>query len=91
MSETNEIKRKVGWALRELNSLYEPTTLDVRAENAFGVAVKFFDLIGHMIPEEIERKKLMASWFKAVRDADFKKFRRALRRYDRIKKNSIGA
>lgn len=83
-----EIKRKVGWAIRELNSFYEPVTLDVRAENAFGVAVRFFDLIQQMIPEEIERKKLMASWFKAVRDCDFKKFRRTLRRYDRIKTNS---
>jgi hypothetical protein len=87
MTESNEIKRKVGWALRELNSLYEPTTLDVRAENAFGVAVKFFDLIAEMIPEDIERKRMMAQWFKSVRDSDFKKFRRALRRYDRQKKN----
>ena len=89
MTENDEIKHKVGWALRELNSLYEPTTLDVRAENAFGVAVKFFDLIAQMIPEEIERKRMMAQWFKAVRDSDFKKFRRALRRYDRQKKNIV--
>jgi hypothetical protein len=81
----NDVKRKVGWALRELNSLYEPTTLDIRAENAFGVAVRFFDLIVRMIPEDIEGKRLMAAWFKAVRDSDFKKFQRALKRYDRQK------
>lgn len=86
MSETSEIKRKVGWSIRELNSLYEPVTLDVRAENAFGVAAKFFELINQMIPEEIERKKLMASFFKSVRDSDFRKFRRVLKRYDRNKK-----
>jgi hypothetical protein len=86
MSDTTQIKRKVGWSIRELNSLYEPVTLDVRAENAFGVAVKFFELINQMIPEEIERKKLMSSFMKSVRDSDFRKFRRTLKRYDRNKK-----
>jgi hypothetical protein len=85
MTEADEIKRKVGWAIRELNAFYEPITIDVRAENAFGVAVKFFDLIKQMIPEELDQKRLMAAFFKAVRDADFRKFRRALRRYDRTK------
>jgi hypothetical protein len=86
MNPTDDIKRKVGWALRELNSLYEPTTLDIRAENAFGVASKFFKMIDTMIPEEIERKRLMAAWVKAVKDSDYKKFRRVLKRYDRQKK-----
>ena len=85
----DEIKQKVGWALRELNSLYEPTTIDVRAENSFGVAVRFFDLITRMVPEEIEGKRLMAAWFKSVRDNDFRKFRRALRRYDRQKSETL--
>lgn len=88
MNEADEIKRKVGWAIRELNSLYEPTTLDVRAENAFGVAVRLFELVSRMIPEEVERKRLMAAWMKSVRDADFRKFRRVLRRYDRQKKDT---
>jgi hypothetical protein len=83
-----DVKRKVGWALKELNSLYEPTTLDIRAENAFGVAIRFFELILRMIPEDVERRRLMAAWFKSVRDADFRKFRRALKRYDRQKKIS---
>ena len=84
--DDESVKRKVGWALQELNSLYEPTTIDVRAENAFGVAVRFFELITTMIPEEIEQKRLMSSFFKSVRDSDFRKFRRTLRRYDRQKK-----
>ena len=86
MNPTDDIKRKVGWALRELNSLYEPTTLDIRAENAFGVAVKFFALVNNMIPEELEQKRLMAAWMKSVKDSDFRKFRRVLKRYDRQKK-----
>ncbi len=89
MTQPDDVTRKVGWALRELNSLYEPTTLDIRAENAFGVAVKFFTLINNMIPEEIERKRLMLAWVKSIRDSDYKKFRRALRRYDRIKKTGL--
>jgi hypothetical protein len=88
MTESNDIKRKIGWALIELNSLYSPTTLDVRAENAFGVAVRLFELIERMIPDETEQKKLMASWFKSVRDDDFKKFRRTLRRYDKQRKST---
>jgi hypothetical protein len=85
MSETEDKKRKVGWAIRELNSLYEPVTLDIRAENAYGVAVRLFDLITRMIPEDDDRKRLMAAFFKSVRDSDFRKFRRVLRRYDRVK------
>lgn len=81
----DDVKRKVGWVFRELNSLYEPTTLDVRAENAFGVAANFFKLIEKMVPEELEQKRLMAAWMKSVRDNDFRKFRRALRRYDKQK------
>lgn len=88
MSEADsEIKRKVGWAIRELNSFYDPVTIDVRAENAYGVAVKFFDLLKTTIGEEVEQKRLMAAFFKAVRDSDFKKFRRAFRRYDKNKEH----
>jgi len=78
-----DAKRKVGWFLQELNSIYSPKTLDVRADNAFGVATKFFDLIRKMVSDPDDQKKLMSAWFKAVRDQDFRKFRRALRRYDR--------
>lgn len=87
MNDLDDKRRKVGWAIRELNSLYEPVTLDVRAENAYGVAVRLFELITRMIPEEDERKRLMASFFKAVKDSDFRKFRRTLRRYDKNKKD----
>lgn len=87
MSESNEYeadaKRKMGWFLTELDSVYSPVKLDVRADNAFGVAVKFFSLIEEMVSDPEDQRKLMSAWFKAVRDRDFKKFKRALRRYDR--------
>ena len=86
----DSVKRKVGWALQELNSLYAPTTIDIRAENAFGVAVRFFELVMQMIPEPKERQRLMMAWFKSVKDHDFRKFRRALRKYDRLKKSTEG-
>jgi hypothetical protein len=85
MGEDKDVARKVGWAIRELANLYEPTTLDIRAENAFGVAIRFFQLIIKMIPEEEEQKKLISSWFKSVRDNDFRKFRKSLRKYDRFR------
>ncbi len=63
--------------------MFSPTTIDARGENAWGVAVKFLTLIQEQIPEEEERKKLMNTWVKSVRDKDYKKFRRALKRYER--------
>lgn len=67
----------------QLSSLYSPKTLDVRGENAWGVAVKFLELLQQQIEDEDERRKLMNAWMKAVKDKDYKKFQRALRRYNR--------
>lgn len=67
----------------ELNNMFSPKALDTRAENAWGVAVKFLTLLVEQIPEEIERKKLMSAWMKSVKENDYKKFRRALRRYEK--------
>ena len=67
----------------ELQSMYSHTSLDTRGENAWAVGVKFFSLLQQQIPNEEEQKKLMSAWFKAVRDNDFRKFRRALNRYRR--------
>jgi hypothetical protein len=64
--------------------MYSPITLEVRADNAFSVAVRVFELIEKMVPDDENQKRLMGAWFKSVRDRDFKKFKRALRRYDRI-------
>lgn len=83
----DSVKRKVGWVVRELNFLHTPTTIDIRAENAFGVAVRFFELIAEIVPDQKERQRLMLAWFKSVKDKDFRKFRRAMRKYDRLKKS----
>ncbi len=53
----------------------------MRGENAHAVAVKFLSMLVEHIPEEDERKKLMATWMRSVRDNDYKKFQRALKRY----------
>lgn len=65
----------------ELKSQFSSQGIDVRGENAHAVAVKFLELLVEQIPEEDERKKLMATWMRSVKDRDYAKFRRALRRY----------
>lgn len=84
-SDSADIKRKAGWAIRELDSFYAPVTIDVRAETVYGATIKFFELLNRMIPEDIEKRRLKASFFKAISVGDFKKFQRALRRYDKQK------
>jgi len=69
--------------LDELNSLYSPTALDARGENAWGVAVKFLTLLQEQIPEDDERRKLMNAWMKSIKENDYRKFKRALNRYER--------
>ena len=59
--------------------------LDTRGENAWGVAVKFLTLLQEQIPEEAERRKLMNAWMKSVKENDYRKFKRALNRYERVR------
>ncbi len=65
----------------ELKESFLPSNLDVRGENAHGVAVKFLTKLQTQVPEEDERKKLMSAWVRSVQNNDYKIFRRALRRY----------
>lgn len=67
----------------ELSSMFSPATLEVRGENAWGVAVRFLTFLQEQVPEEDERKKLMNAWVKSIREKDYRKFKRALRRYQR--------
>ena len=67
----------------ELKGQYSAQNVDVRGENAFAVAVKFLTLLQEQIPEDDERKKLMSTWMRAIKDNDYSKFKRALRRYHR--------
>ncbi len=67
--------------------MFSPATLEVRGENAWGAAVRFLTLLQEQVPEEDERKKLMNAWVKSIREKDFKKFKRALRRYERHRRN----
>lgn len=67
----------------ELNGMFSAVSLEVRGENAWGVAVRFLSLLSEQVPEEEERKKLMNAWVKSIRDKDYRKFKRALRRYQR--------
>jgi hypothetical protein len=72
-----------GNIFEELKSQFSSQTVDVRGENAHAVAVKFLELLAVQVPEEEERKKLMATWMRSVKARDYKTFQRALRRYHR--------
>lgn len=69
--------------LDELNSLYSPTAINARGENAWCVAVKFLTLLQDQIDDDAERRKLMNAWMKSIKENDYRKFKRALSRYER--------
>lgn len=81
--EVKENTLRVNRFLDQLTGSSSPINLDTRGENAFGVAVKFLTLLDSSIEDREELRKLMSAWFKSVRDNDYKKFKRALRRYHR--------
>ena len=70
-----------GNIFEELKTTFSSQTLDVRGENAHAAAVRFLQMLQQQIPEEDECKKLMATWMRSVRDNDYRKFQRALKRY----------
>ena len=67
----------------QLKEQFSPHTVGVRGEEAHAHAVKFLEMLAKQIPEEDERKKLMLTWMRSVKDRDYKKFERALKRYHR--------
>jgi hypothetical protein len=75
-----------GDIFKQLMEQFSPHTMSVRGEEAHAHAVKFLELLVKQIPEEDERKKLMATWMRSVKDRDYKKFQRALSRYHKRRK-----
>lgn len=75
--------QRVNRFLTELTQSHSPTNIEIRAENAFGVAAKFIGLLVQAVDNEEDQRKLLSAWFKAVRDNDYKKFKRAFRRYNK--------
>lgn len=67
----------------ELNSMYSPASVEGRGEDAWAAAVKFLTMLDEQIRDDDEKKKLMSAWMKSVKDNDFRKFKRALRRYNK--------
>jgi hypothetical protein len=70
----------------ELNRLYSPRRLEGRAEDAWAGAINVMNMIREHIEGEDDQKRLMSAWFKAVRDNDFKKFSRALKKYEKLRR-----
>jgi len=55
-------------------------SLEMRAENAHVVAVKFFKLMASEIDDDKKYDLLMKAWFRAVKDNDFDKFKRVYKK-----------
>lgn len=73
----------------ELKDQFSPHTVGVRGEEAHAHAVKFLEMLNTQIPEDDERKKLMATWMRSIKERDYKKFERALKRYHRRRKAGL--
>jgi hypothetical protein len=73
----------------ELMSQFSPHTVSVRGEEAHAHAVKFLEMLAEQVPEEDERKKLMATWMRSIKERNYKKFERALSRYHRRRKAGL--
>lgn len=65
----------------ELNKIHSPASIEGRGEDAWAAAVKFLSMLRDQIEDEEERRKLMSAWVKSVKDNDYRKFKRALRKY----------
>lgn len=79
----------MGIPLSEHKSLFDElrkfsgADLEVRGENACGVAIKFMELLRERITDDEAFRRVASAWYKSVRDDDVRKFKRALRRYER--------
>ena len=60
----------------------------MRGENAWGAAVRFLSMLENAVPEEDARRKLMNSWVRSIRDKDYTKFNKALKRYNNKRNDS---
>lgn len=72
-----------GNIFEELKAKFSPKTVDIRGEDAHAHAVRFLELLAKQVPEEEDRKKLMATWMRSIKARDYKTFQRALKRYHR--------
>ena len=68
--------------LEELNSTFSASNLDMRGENAWGAAVRFLTMLDESVPDENDKRKLMNSWVRAIKDKDYSKFKKSLKRYN---------
>lgn len=67
--------------LSELLSVNATASLEVRADNAFAAARKLFDLLEQKIKDKDDLDKIQKAWLRAVKDNDFSKFKRILKKY----------
>lgn len=84
MEETKLPRGGITNFFEELNRKHNPAQMEIRGENAWNVSVKFMDLLRQSIPDPEDQKKLITAWLKAVRDNDYRKFKRALNKHRRV-------
>jgi len=75
--------------ISDLSRFSSPGEVLMRAQDAFGVAIKLFTLIDNTVPDPENNHKIKMAWFKAVRDNDFRKFNKAYKKYSTLGKDNI--
>lgn len=55
-------------------------SVEMRAENAHAVAVKFFNLLESEAPNDKAYELMVKAWFRAVKSNDFSKFSRTYKK-----------
>lgn len=73
----------------ELRTTFSGVDLETRGVNAQGVAMRFMELLREYIDDDDEFRRVASAWFKSVRDKDEKKFKRALRKYEKRKNGDV--
>jgi len=68
-------------SLFEELSRFSGSGVETRAENSFNVAIRFMELLESDAVDDKAYDLMMKSWFRAVKDRDFSKFRRTYRKY----------
>lgn len=71
----------------DLRTTFSGVDLETRGVNAINVAQKFMELLAEHIEDEDDFRRVASAWYKSVRDNDERKFKRALKKYNRKMEN----
>lgn len=63
--------------------LFQPLAVEVRGENAWSAAVRFFDLIQSEVKDPEWQSSLVKAWISSVKQRNYSRFAKEFRRWKR--------